>query len=54
MITTPERIANYRTRVDWCGCPDAFYRKRECKHIRELRIAVAMVSAADLSILDRS
>ena len=46
MNTTPERIANYRTRVDWCGCPDAYYRKRECKHVAALRKAIAMVQAA--------
>ena len=48
--TTPERLTNYRTRVDWCGCPDRFYRKRTCKHIKALRHAVALVRAAESTV----
>ena len=49
-MTTPERISNYHTRVDWCGCPDAYYRRRTCKHIGALRHAVALVKAAESTV----
>lgn len=48
--TTPERLTNYHTTVDWCGCPDAYYRKRTCKHVKALREAVLMVKAAESTV----
>lgn len=32
-------IQKYRTTVRGCECPDRWYRRRECKHMRYLRAA---------------
>ena len=45
-MVAPQKIKTYHTTPDWCGCPDRFYRKRECKHIKALRYAILVVKAA--------
>ena len=42
----PSVIAYYRTGPRSCACPDRYYRRRECKHIKALREAVEIVRAA--------
>ena len=36
--TTDTYFVNYDDESGWyCGCPDHYYRKRECKHIKEAK-----------------
>lgn len=39
--TTDTYFVNYDDEAGWyCGCPDHYYRKRECKHIKEAKRSV--------------
>ena len=39
--TTDTYFVNYDDEAGWyCGCPDHYFRKRECKHILEAKRSV--------------
>ena len=46
--STDDYLVNYDNEAGWyCGCPDNYYRKRECKHIREAKRSVRSLLRED-------
>ena len=46
--TTPDKIRTYQTELTACRCPDRYYRRHECKHMKALRDAVEIVRASSI------
>ena len=46
--STDDYLVNYDNEDGWyCGCPDHYYRKRECKHIKEAKRSVRSLLRED-------
>ena len=46
--STDDYLVNYDNETGWyCNCPDHYYRKRECKHIKEAKRSVRSLLRED-------
>ena len=43
---TPDKIRQYRTTASSCACPARRYRSGDCKHMKALQKAAALVEAS--------